>query len=157
MRHIAFIACVAMAPLAAMAEQSCASLKDNTARLACYDTMTEASTAADAAAAEAEAKYKAEADAKAARDGLATPEQIAQLCTNLGEVSSALLAARDAGIPLSKAMEYTKESMARYMDLAKPIVLEAYGLPNFSTAEHKKRQVIEFRNKTEGDCYAKFP
>ncbi len=79
------------------------------------------------------------------------------LCKNLGEASVALIAARDAGIPLSEAMKYTLETMGEYVDLAKPMVLEAYDLPNFSTDEMKKKQVIDFRNKTEVDCYSKFP
>jgi hypothetical protein len=151
------VAFLMLGAASALAQSTCANFNNDAGRLACYDAQTEAQVAANDAAVQAETEYKRNAVGNADADGPATPEQTALLCKTIGDASESILAAREAGIPLSKTMEYTVQSMGDKIALMKPVVIEAYSLPNFSTAENKKRQAIEFRNKTEVDCYAKFP
>ena len=73
------------------------------------------------------------------------------ICPSLGRAAYAVMDARQAGVPVSKAMELAGDN-----DFWKAVVLQAYAVPRFSVDENKKQASDDFRNAIELGCYQAF-
>ena len=86
----------------------------------------------------------------------ATPEQIQELCTTLGESATYVLLARENGLPLSKVLELSETQTPEMTKFAREMAMAAYELPHFSTPEMQAKQSQDFRNQIELTCFKAF-
>lgn len=87
---------------------------------------------------------------------LATPVMASpamdEFCVNQGKLAASIMGGRQAGVTLERALEIAATAKPPMNELARGLVLDAYGQPRFMTAAMREQSVSDFRDKVTLTC-----
>lgn len=69
-------------------------------------------------------------------------------CEQIGELAESIMRNRQQGASMSRMMQ-----IADGNELVRMIVMEAYNLPRMSVPANQQREIADFRNEIELQCY----
>jgi len=88
----------------------------------------------------------------------ALPVHADDLCTDIAEYAEKIMAYRQTGksiveamkeLPIIERVDFPEDAKEQFR---KDTIVEAYGKPFFSGAEHKKRAIVDFMNEYYISC-----
>jgi len=74
-------------------------------------------------------------------------------CVFMGEVASIIMTARQKNLPMSEVMKAMDKFSADVAPLARDMVIAAYEEPSYSTDQVKSKQLADFSNAAQLQCY----
>jgi hypothetical protein len=81
----------------------------------------------------------------------ATQEDLDKICVSYGNAAESLMQARQSGVSMSSMMApLTGNPAAKMM---RPLIIEAFTVPRYSTGDFKRQAVNDFRAKAELACF----
>lgn len=80
----------------------------------------------------------------------ASPEVRLILCNSVSEISSTIMQQRQAGRPMADMMQIAGKSELAH--LVQPIIIDAYEINRYQTAEVQREEVEDFRDKWYLTC-----
>lgn len=75
-----------------------------------------------------------------------------EFCVNQGKLAASIMGGRQAGVTLERALEIAATGKAPMDELARGLVLDAYGQPRYMTAAMREQSVSDFRDKVTLTC-----
>lgn len=85
------------------------------------------------------------------------PAQTAkELCSKIGTLSNGIMVARQNGVLMSVMIESLHGDNEQVNDTILALILDAYRVSRFGTAEFKSRAAADFQNSKELACYSAF-
>lgn len=84
----------------------------------------------------------------------AAAEEAGDICAALAELAHTYTKAKYAGVPLGEIMAIaSREPNPGLAEVYRELALEAYSLPDFTTAEYQHRAMREHSNAVAVSCY----
>jgi len=85
-----------------------------------------------------------------------SPAEVAELCSNMEELATTIMTARQENRSMSQMMVLVEQADPSVKEVVRATIQDAYNQPAYSSDRGKERAISEFGNAVASMCYGAF-